>query len=149
MIYFCFKFIYICHWRQFFDVTSEDYILEFCFCSCFCFPHCIIFWPMIAQFPLYSVEEPFLALHHIASPVVSDELCICLRNPFAFIATGTHCEYWTGGALGSEPSIGSMIQLQQTCRGPEFAHSSIDVEGPFANVNRGKKCRLPGDLDWC
>ncbi|XP_060036243.1 nephrocystin-3 isoform X2 [Erinaceus europaeus] len=51
-------------------------------------------------------------------------------------AAGTQCEYWSGGALGSEPSIGSMIQLQQSCRGPEFAHSSIDVEGPFANVNR-------------
>uniref|UniRef100_A0ABI8A356 Nephrocystin-3 n=1 Tax=Felis catus TaxID=9685 RepID=A0ABI8A356_FELCA len=51
-------------------------------------------------------------------------------------AAGTQCEYWTGGALGSEPSIGSMIQLQQSFRGPEFAHSSIDVEGPFANVNR-------------
>ena len=31
-----------------------------------------------------------------------------------------------------------MIQLQQSFRGPEFAHGSIDVEGPFANVNRGK-----------
>ncbi|XP_075442898.1 nephrocystin-3 [Ascaphus truei] len=49
---------------------------------------------------------------------------------------GTQCDYWTGGALGSEPSIGSMMQLQQSFRGPEFAHSSIDVEGPFANVNR-------------
>lgn len=60
-----------------------------------------------------------------------------------FIAAGTQCEYWTGGALGSEPSIGSMIQLQQSFRGPEFAHSSIDVEGPFANVNRGNTCHLP------
>ncbi|MBZ3877413.1 Nephrocystin-3 [Sciurus carolinensis] len=51
-------------------------------------------------------------------------------------AAGTQCEYWSGGALGSEPSIGSLIQLQQSFRGPEFAHSSIDVEGPFANVNR-------------
>ncbi|XP_036074835.1 nephrocystin-3 isoform X3 [Rousettus aegyptiacus] len=51
-------------------------------------------------------------------------------------AAGTQCEYWTGGALGSEPSIGSMIQLQQSFRGPEFAHSSIDVEGPFANINK-------------
>ncbi|XP_020367209.2 nephrocystin-3 isoform X1 [Rhincodon typus] len=51
-------------------------------------------------------------------------------------ATGTQCEYWSGGVLGSEPSLGSMIQLQQTFRGPELAHSSIDVEGPFANVNR-------------
>ncbi|KAM6450863.1 nephrocystin-3 isoform 1-T1 [Liasis olivaceus] len=51
-------------------------------------------------------------------------------------AAGGQTEYWTGGALGSEPSMGSMIQLQQSFRGPEFAHSSIDVEGPFANVNR-------------
>lgn len=40
--------------------------------------------------------------------------------------------------LGSEPSMGSMMQLQQTHRGPEFAHSLIDVEGPFANVSRGE-----------
>lgn len=33
--------------------------------------------------------------------------------------------------------MGSMMQLQQTFRGPEFAHSLIDVEGPFANVSRG------------
>ncbi|XP_066483687.1 nephrocystin-3 [Tiliqua scincoides] len=51
-------------------------------------------------------------------------------------ATGAQTEYWTGGALGSELSMGSMMQLQQSFRGPEFAHSSIDVEGPFANVNR-------------
>ncbi|XP_060104862.1 nephrocystin-3 [Heteronotia binoei] len=51
-------------------------------------------------------------------------------------ATGAQAEYWTGGALGSEPSMGSMMQLQQSFRGPEFAHSSIDVEGPFANINR-------------
>lgn len=61
----------------------------------------------------------------------------------AFTAAGTQCQYWTGGALGSEPSLGSMIQLQQSFRGPEFAHSSIDVEGPFANVNRGNTCHLP------
>lgn len=53
-------------------------------------------------------------------------------------AAGTQCEYWTGGVLGSEPSMGSMMQLQQSYRGPEFAHSLIDVEGPFANVSRGK-----------
>ncbi|XP_012883490.1 PREDICTED: nephrocystin-3 [Dipodomys ordii] len=51
-------------------------------------------------------------------------------------AAGTQCEDWAGGALGSEPSLGSMVQLQQSFRGPEFAHSSIDVEGPFANINR-------------
>lgn len=57
-----------------------------------------------------------------------------------FPAAGTQCEYWSGGVLGSEPSMGSMMQLQQTFRGPEFAHSLIDVEGPFANVSRGKYC---------
>ncbi|XP_075403038.1 nephrocystin-3 [Tenrec ecaudatus] len=57
-------------------------------------------------------------------------------NYTAVTAAGTQCEYWPSGALGSEPSIGSMMQLQQSFRGPEFAHSSIDVEGPFANVNR-------------
>ncbi|GAB1294598.1 Nephrocystin-3 [Apodemus speciosus] len=51
-------------------------------------------------------------------------------------AAGTQCEYWAGRALGSGPSISSMVQLQQSFRGPEFAHSSIDVEGPFANINR-------------
>ncbi|EDL21081.1 mCG140767 [Mus musculus] len=51
-------------------------------------------------------------------------------------AAGTQCEYWASRALGSEHSIGSMIQLPQPFRGPEFAHSSIDVEGPFANINR-------------
>uniref|UniRef100_A0A8C5B7B7 Nephrocystin-3 n=1 Tax=Gadus morhua TaxID=8049 RepID=A0A8C5B7B7_GADMO len=49
---------------------------------------------------------------------------------------GTQCESWVGGPLGSEPSMGSMMQLQQTLRGPEMAHSLIDVEGPFANVSR-------------
>uniref|UniRef100_A0AAX7V2V3 Nephrocystin-3 n=1 Tax=Astatotilapia calliptera TaxID=8154 RepID=A0AAX7V2V3_ASTCA len=57
-------------------------------------------------------------------------------NQTTVTATGTQCEYWTGGVLGSEPSMGSMMQLQQTFRGPEFAHSLIDVEGPFANVSR-------------
>ncbi|KAG7525130.1 nephrocystin-3 isoform X1 [Solea senegalensis] len=57
-------------------------------------------------------------------------------NQTTVTAAGTQCDYWTGGALGSEPSMGSMMQLQQTFRGPEFAHSLIDVEGPFANVSR-------------
>lgn len=38
--------------------------------------------------------------------------------------------------------MGSMMQLQQTFRGPEFAHSLIDVEGPFANVSRGKGVQI-------
>ncbi|XP_010767000.1 nephrocystin-3-like [Notothenia coriiceps] len=57
-------------------------------------------------------------------------------NQTTVTAAGTQCDYWSGGVLGSEPSMGSMMQLQQTFRGPEFAHSLIDVEGPFANVGR-------------
>ncbi|XP_041823798.1 nephrocystin-3 [Melanotaenia boesemani] len=57
-------------------------------------------------------------------------------NQTTVTVTGTQCEYWSGGVLGSEPSMGSMMQLQQTFRGPELAHSLIDVEGPFANVSR-------------
>uniref|UniRef100_A0A673G6D4 Nephrocystin-3 n=1 Tax=Sinocyclocheilus rhinocerous TaxID=307959 RepID=A0A673G6D4_9TELE len=57
-------------------------------------------------------------------------------NRTTVTTAGTQCEYWSGGILGSEPSMGSMMQLQQTHRGPEFAHSLIDVEGPFANVSR-------------
>uniref|UniRef100_A0A6Q2YIJ2 Nephrocystin-3 n=1 Tax=Esox lucius TaxID=8010 RepID=A0A6Q2YIJ2_ESOLU len=57
-------------------------------------------------------------------------------NRTAVTTAGTPCDYWGGGVLGSEPSMGSMMQLQQTFRGPEFAHSLCDVEGPFANVSR-------------
>uniref|UniRef100_A0A4W4GAW9 Nephrocystin-3 n=2 Tax=Electrophorus electricus TaxID=8005 RepID=A0A4W4GAW9_ELEEL len=57
-------------------------------------------------------------------------------NHTSITTAGTQCEYWSGGVLGSEPSMGSMMQLQQSHRGPEFAHSLIDVEGPFANVSR-------------
>ncbi|CAB1340695.1 unnamed protein product, partial [Coregonus sp. 'balchen'] len=54
-------------------------------------------------------------------------------------AAGTQCDYWGGGVLGSEPSMGNMMQLQQPFREPEFAHSLCDVEGWFANVSRGSK----------
>ncbi|TTQ07467.1 Nephrocystin-3 [Bagarius yarrelli] len=57
-------------------------------------------------------------------------------NHTSVTTAGTQCEHWSGGILGSEPSMGSMMQLQQGHRGPEFAHSLIDVEGPFANVSR-------------
>ncbi|XP_076147214.1 nephrocystin-3 isoform X1 [Alosa pseudoharengus] len=58
------------------------------------------------------------------------------ENQTTVAAGGMQCEYWNGGVLGSEPSMGSMMQLQQSYRGPEFAHSLMDVEGPFANVSR-------------
>ncbi|XP_029445176.1 nephrocystin-3 isoform X2 [Rhinatrema bivittatum] len=83
-----------------------------------------------------ELESRFQRLQAQGIPVLdpgesdSDDNCTDITVP------GTQCEYWTGGALGSEPSMGSMMQLQQSFRGPEFAHSSIDVEGPFANVNR-------------
>ncbi|XP_070582462.1 nephrocystin-3 [Erythrolamprus reginae] len=69
----------------------------------------------------------------IVDPEESDSDDSCTE----ITASGGQTQYWMGGALGSEPSMGSMMQLQQSCRGPEFAHSSIDIEGPFANVNRG------------
>ncbi|XP_041374620.1 nephrocystin-3-like [Gigantopelta aegis] len=45
-------------------------------------------------------------------------------------------DWWT--ALESEPSLGSTIQLHQPAylRGPEFAHSLLELEGPFINVNK-------------
>ncbi|XP_048121940.1 nephrocystin-3 isoform X4 [Alosa alosa] len=58
------------------------------------------------------------------------------ENQTTVAAGGMQCEYWNGCVLGSEPSMGSMMQLQQSYRGPEFAHSLMDVEGPFANVSR-------------
>ncbi|XP_041923941.1 nephrocystin-3 isoform X5 [Alosa sapidissima] len=58
------------------------------------------------------------------------------ENETTVAAGGMQCEYWNGCVLGSEPSMGSMMQLQQSYRGPEFAHSLMDVEGPFANVSR-------------
>eukprot|EP00069_Balaena_mysticetus_P001216 bmy_15013T0 len=83
-----------------------------------------------------ELESKLQRLHvqgiHVFDPGESDSDDNCTD----VTAAGPQCEYWTGGALGSEPSIGSMIQLQQSFRGPEFAHSSIDIEGPFANVNR-------------
>ncbi|XP_030625126.1 nephrocystin-3 [Chanos chanos] len=69
---------------------------------------------------------------HVYDPADSDSD----DNRTTVTAAGTQCEEWSGGVLGSEPSMGSMMQLQQTHRGPEFAHSLIDVEGPFANVSR-------------
>ncbi|XP_077997174.1 nephrocystin-3-like [Glandiceps talaboti] len=43
-------------------------------------------------------------------------------------------DWWT--ALESEPSIGSTTQLQPMFKGPEFAHSLGDIEGPFTTVNK-------------
>ncbi|XP_058150944.1 nephrocystin-3 [Dasypus novemcinctus] len=69
---------------------------------------------------------------HVFDPGESDSDDNCTD----VTAAGTQCECWAGGALGSAASVGSMLQLQQSFRGPEFAHSSVDVDGPFANVSR-------------
>ena len=80
----------------------------------------------------------FLQKYDFLTHLRSFSMMTFFCNLCMFTAAGTQCDYWTGGVLGSEPSMGSMMQLQQTFRGPEFAHSLIDVEGPFANVSRGK-----------
>lgn len=50
--------------------------------------------------------------------------------------SGNPGDWWT--ALESEPSFGSTMQLHQPMfRGPEFAHSMMEMEGPFTNVNKG------------
>ncbi|KAL5005675.1 hypothetical protein ScPMuIL_016833 [Solemya velum] len=43
-------------------------------------------------------------------------------------------DWWT--ALESEPSIFSVHMHQPVIRGPEFAHSMMELEGPFTNVNK-------------
>ncbi|KAK6166073.1 hypothetical protein SNE40_022850 [Patella caerulea] len=42
------------------------------------------------------------------------------------------------GDWWSEPSLGSTVQLHQPTylRGPEFAHTMMELEGPFTNVNK-------------
>ena len=50
---------------------------------------------------------------------------------------GTAGDWWT--ALESEPSLGSTTQLHTSgFRGPELAHSLMESEGPFTNVNKGE-----------
>ncbi|KAK3582860.1 hypothetical protein CHS0354_012470 [Potamilus streckersoni] len=43
-------------------------------------------------------------------------------------------DWWT--AIESEPSLGSSAHLHTTLRGPEFAHSMMEMEGPFTNVHK-------------
>ncbi|KAH9498826.1 Nephrocystin-3 [Bulinus truncatus] len=45
-------------------------------------------------------------------------------------------DWWT--ALESEPSLGSTVQLHQAAymRGPEFASTTLEMDGPFLNVNK-------------
>ncbi|CAM9343208.1 unnamed protein product, partial [Lampetra fluviatilis] len=38
--------------------------------------------------------------------------------------------------MGSHPSMGSMVLLANSMRGPELAHSLVDLEGTFTSVNR-------------
>ncbi|CAH1273997.1 KLC4 [Branchiostoma lanceolatum] len=41
-----------------------------------------------------------------------------------------------GTALGSEPSLGSTVQMHLAVKGPELATSLIDLDGPFTNINK-------------
>ena len=51
--------------------------------------------------------------------------------------SGNPGDWWT--ALESEPSLGSTTQLHTiVSRGPEFAHTVHELEGPYINVNKGK-----------
>ena len=56
---------------------------------------------------------------------------------FLLLGNSHQGDWWT--ALDSESSMqGSTVQLHQTTlRGPEFASSMMEFEGPFTNVNKG------------
>ena len=61
---------------------------------------------------------------------------LTFTSPSLQLGAGNPGDWWT--ALESEPSLGSTTQLHQGFRGPEFAQSLIELEGPFTNVNKGK-----------
>ena len=53
------------------------------------------------------------------------------------LGAGNPGDWWT--ALESEPSLGSTSQLHVTgLKGPEFALSTMEMDGPFTNVNKGE-----------
>ena len=60
---------------------------------------------------------------------------------------GTAGDWWT--ALESEPSLGSTTQLHTSgFRGPELAHSLMESEGPFTNVNKGEMATFYAMCLW-
>ncbi|XP_061410633.1 nephrocystin-3 [Lethenteron reissneri] len=48
----------------------------------------------------------------------------------------TRTEVAGSAVMGSHPSMGSMVLLANSMRGPELAHSLVDLEGTFTSVNR-------------
>ncbi|ELT90544.1 hypothetical protein CAPTEDRAFT_186605 [Capitella teleta] len=53
-----------------------------------------------------------------------------------YSCSGNPGDWWT--ALESEPSLGSTTQLHtMVSRGPEFAHTLHEMDGPYINVNKG------------
>ena len=61
----------------------------------------------------------------------------CTELSVLLLGGGHPGDWWT--ALESEPSLGSTTQLHTpVTRGPEFAHTMLDTDGPYINVNKGK-----------
>ncbi|XP_064597908.1 LOW QUALITY PROTEIN: nephrocystin-3-like [Liolophura sinensis] len=75
-------------------------------------------------------------LSKVAHGYIPDDLDMNSREDLDENAdSGNPGDWWT--ALESEPSFGSTMQLHQPMfRGPEFAHSMMEMEGPFTNVNK-------------
>ena len=58
---------------------------------------------------------------------------------YCYVASGNQGDWWT--VLESEPSMGSTTQLHTaSMRGPELAHTMMEMEGPYVNVNKGQSC---------
>ncbi|XP_023932198.1 nephrocystin-3-like [Lingula anatina] len=57
-------------------------------------------------------------------------------NSLDNLGGGQSGDWWTN--LDSEPSMGSTLQLQTFINrgGPEFAHSIVELDGPFTNVTK-------------
>ncbi|KAK3083411.1 hypothetical protein FSP39_021957 [Pinctada imbricata] len=75
-------------------------------------------------------------LHKIAHGYTLEETDISSRPDFdSSLGSPNPGDWWT--ALESEPSISNVSQVQQsTFRGPELAHSMMEPDGPFNNINR-------------
>ncbi|XP_071103665.1 nephrocystin-3-like [Haliotis cracherodii] len=80
-----------------------------------------------------ELESRLTKLSHGFTP---EDLDTASRSEETSIGNSNPGDWWT--ALESEPSLGSTVQLHQPAflRGPEFANSVMELEGPFTNVNK-------------